>query len=214
MTSEPHRFTNRVDAGEQLATAIQDRGLEIDLVLAIPRGGLPLGRAVADALGVPLDIVVAQKIGAPHNPEYAIGAVASDGSVWRNETAFQHTAADEQYFEAQRESKREAAQQKTTQYRGDRPVPNVAGKTVAVVDDGVATGSTIRACLQMLRAADTDRIIVAVPVGPPDTIADLRSVADEVICLREPRRFMGVAQFYDSFDQVSDAEAMSYLDSS
>ncbi|MFB6104984.1 MAG: phosphoribosyltransferase [Halobacteriaceae archaeon] len=212
MSSDYRRFQDRTDAGTQLGTAISDRDLDVDIVLAIPRGGLPLGRAVADALEVPLDIAVAKKIGAPGNPEYAIGAVASDGSVWRNEDAMANTRADEAYFERERRRTAEAAQAKADKYRGDRPAPDLAGKTVALVDDGVATGSTMRACIEMLRAEDADRIVVAIPVGPPDTVAALEAIADEVVCLSTPASFMGVGQFYDRFDQVSDADAMTYLD--
>jgi putative phosphoribosyl transferase len=212
--SDASRFKDRTEAGEQLGNALREREVDVDIVLAIPRGGLPLGRAVADVLDVPLDIVVASKIGAPGNPEYAIGAVASDGSVWRNERAFRGTGSDEEYFERERKKEAENARQKAERYRGERSAPDLAGKTVAVVDDGVATGSTVRACLEMLRKTDADRIVLAVPVGPPDTVRELRELADEVICLETPSSFMGVGQFYERFDQVSDEEAMAYLESS
>jgi predicted phosphoribosyltransferase len=205
------RFKDRTEAGTQLGEALRERGIDVDMVLAIPRGGLPLGRVVADVLDVPLDIVVASKIGAPGNPELAIGAVASDGSVWRNEEAFHGTGANEGYFEQEREREAENARQKADRYRGERSEPDLTGKTVAVVDDGVATGSTVRACLQMLRETDARRIVLAVPVGPPDTIHELQELADEVICLKTPSSFMGVGQFYERFDQVSDEEAMDYL---
>ncbi|MFB6165344.1 MAG: phosphoribosyltransferase [Haloarculaceae archaeon] len=205
------RFSDRTDAGEQLAAELRDRGIDADLVLAIPRGGLPLGRAVADALDAPLDVIVAKKIGAPGNPEYAIGAVAADGSVWRDEAAIDRSGADAAYFERERERTAEAAREKETRYRGDRPEPALADRTVVVVDDGVATGSTVRACLQQLRGADAERVVLAVPVGPPETISELQDLADEVVCLRTPGSFMGVGQFYRRFDQVSDEEAMTYL---
>lgn len=213
MMSGRNRFADRTDAGEQLAEALRDRGIEADIVLAIPRGGLPLGRAVADALDVPLDIAVAKKIGAPGNPEYAMGAVASDGSVWRNEEAFRgFGGGDEEYFEQKRAEEAEAARQKAERYRGDQPEPALAGKTVVLVDDGVATGSTAFACLEQIRNADAVKVILAIPVGPPSTVKELNDVADEVVCLKTPRSFMGVGQFYDRFDQVSDEEAMTYLE--
>jgi len=213
MMSGRNRFADRTDAGEQLAEALRDRGIEADIVLAIPRGGLPLGRAVADALDVPLDIAVAKKIGAPGNPEYAMGAVASDGSVWRNEEAFRgFGGGDEEYFEQKRAEEAEAARQKAERYRGDQPEPGLAGKTVVLVDDGVATGSTAFACLEQIRNADAVKVILAIPVGPPSTVKELNDVADEVVCLKTPRSFMGVGQFYDRFDQVSDEEAMAYLE--
>jgi putative phosphoribosyl transferase len=207
------RFSDRTEAGTRLGEALRERELDVDVVLAIPRGGLPLGRAVADVLDVPLDIVVASKIGAPGNPELAIGAVASDGSVWRNEEAVRGTGANEEYFEREREREAENARQKADRYRGERSPPDLTGKTVAVVDDGVATGSTARACLQMLRETSAERIVLAVPVGPPDTVRELRELADEVICLETPSSFRGVGQFYERFDQVSDEEAMAYLES-
>jgi putative phosphoribosyl transferase len=207
------RFSDRTEAGTQLGEALRERELDVDVVLAIPRGGLPLGRAVADVLDVPLDIVVASKIGAPGNPELAIGAVASDGSVWRNEEAVRGTGANEEYFEREREREAENARQKADRYRGERSAPDLTGKTVAVVDDGVATGSTARASLQMLRETSAERIVLAVPVGPPDTVRELRELADEVICLETPSSFRGVGQFYERFDQVSDEEAMAYLES-
>jgi predicted phosphoribosyltransferase len=206
------RFADRTEAGEQLGEALRERGVDADVVLAIPRGGLPLGRAVADALDAPLDVVVAKKIGAPGNPEYAIGAVASDGSVWRNEEAFGLRDIDEAYFERERETEAENARRKAERYRGDRPTPDVAGKRVVVVDDGVATGSTVKAGLQQLREGDAAYVALAVPVGPPETVRELEELADEVVCLETPSRFMGVGQFYRDFTQVSDEEAMSYLE--
>lgn len=205
------RFKDRTEAGERLGTALRERDIDVELVLAIPRGGLPLGRAVADALGVPLDIAVASKIGAPGNPEYAIGAVASDGTVWRNETAISNTRTDEAYFEQEREREAVKAREKADRYRRGRPAHDVAGKTVAVVDDGLATGATVRACLAMLREAGVERIVLAVPVGPPDTVRELSEIADEVVCLETPSHFGGVGQFYERFDQVTDEEAMAYL---
>jgi len=206
------RFTDRTDAGEQLGAVLLEEGFDIDIVLAIPRGGLPLGRAVADAVSAPLDIVVASKIGAPNNPEYAIGAVASDGTVWRNDSAIRRTDADEAYFERERQREAEYAREKVERYRGDAPPPDLAGSTVAVVDDGVATGSTIRACLTMLAGQAVERLIVAVPVGPPDTVGALEGMADEVLCLETPTQFRSVGQFYERFDQVTDEEAMTYLE--
>ncbi|WP_227133026.1 phosphoribosyltransferase [Halorubellus salinus] len=208
----PVPFRDRTDAGERLAAALHDRGVEADLVLAIPRGGLPLGRAVADALDAPLDVVVAKKLGAPGNPEYAIGAVASDGSVWRNDAAFRSDRVDDAYFERERDRQVDAAREKARRYRDGDTEPDVAGKRVVLVDDGVATGSTVRACLQQLRNGDAEHVVLAIPVGPPDTVEALAEHADDVVCLAEPPRFQGVGQFYERFTQVSDEEAMTYLD--
>lgn len=210
--TDSHRFRDRTEAGKQLGDVLREAAPDVDIVLAIPRGGLPLGRAVADALDVPLDIVVASKIGAPGNPEYALGAVASDGTVWRNDEAFQRAGADEEYFETERQTEAENARRKADRYRAGRSEPDLTDKTVAVVDDGVATGSTVRACLRMLEETGAERVVLAVPVGPPDTIRELEETADEVVCLATPGSFRGVGQFYERFEQVSDEEAMAYLD--
>ena len=205
-------FHDRTEAGEQLGEALEDRDIEADIVLAIPRGGLPLGRTVADALSLPLDIIVARKIGAPRNPELAIGAVGSDGSVWLNDNLISRVGVDDAYLQEQQEIEAENAREKAERYRGDRPAPDLTGKRVVIVDDGVATGATTMACIRLARESGAEAVILAVPVGPPDSIADLREEADTVVCLETPEYFQAVGQFYDRFDQVTDEEAMQYLD--
>ncbi len=207
-------FADRTDAGQRLGTELTERGIDSDIVLAIPRGGLPLGRAVANALDRPLDIVVAKKIGAPHNPEYAIGAVASDESVWLNEDAIGTLDIDSEYLETQREEMAAAAREKAQRYRRDQGPPSIDGQAVLIVDDGVATGATVRACIDRVTNAGAGRIVLAVPVGSPQTIDDLRSIVDEVVCLETPSSFRAVGQFYDRFEQVNDEQAMTYLDRS
>lgn len=206
------RFANRNDAGERLAAELVDRGVEADLVLAIPRGGLPLGRAVADALDAPLDVVVASKIGAPDNPEYAIGAVASDGSAWLDDEAIDRLGVSDAYVARERDAETEAAREKASRYRGSRDAPGWTGKTVVIVDDGAATGSTAFAAFRLVRAGGADRIVLALPVAPPETVTDLEALADAVVVLRTPSTFGAVGTFYERFDQVSDAAAMAYLD--
>lgn len=213
MVSTRHpRFENRTTAGRTLGEALRDGDIDADLVLAIPRGGLPLGRAVADALDVPLDIVVAQKIGAPNDPEFAIGAVTADGNVWLNETVIERRDIDEGYVDRAREAEAETAREKAERYRDDGDLPNLTGKTVVIVDDGVATGATARACIERVKADAPERIVLAVPVGSPRTIAELEAEVDAVVCLETPERFRAVGQFYEQFDQVSDEEAMAYLE--
>ncbi|MFB6139606.1 MAG: phosphoribosyltransferase [Halosimplex sp.] len=203
-------FRDRRAAGERLADALEERGTEADVVLAIPRGGLPPGRAVADRLGAPLDVVVASKIGAPGNPEYAIGAVAEDGAVWLNDDALDRLGVSEAYLARERERERAVAAEKAATYReGGRP--DLTGKRVVVVDDGVATGATMRACLRLVRDDDPASLVVAVPVGPPDTLEALEAFADAVVAVERPRRFRAVGAYYRNFAQVSDEEAMSYL---
>jgi len=204
-------FTDRADAGRQLAQLVAEHGVAPDVVLAIPRGGLPVGRAVADALGVPLDIVAARKIGAPSNPELAVGAVASDGTRWLNEALIERLRVDESYLERETERERENAERKIQRYRGDREPPALAGATVLVVDDGVATGATTTACVRQVRGAGAERVVLAVPVAPPDTVERLLGEADEVLAVETPPHFGAVGQFYRRFDQVSDEEAVDYL---
>ncbi|RCU48455.1 phosphoribosyltransferase [Haloplanus salinus] len=210
--SNSNRFADRTDAGERLAAELVDRGVDADLVLAIPRGGLPLGRVVADALDAPLDVVIASKIGAPGNPEYAIGAVASDGSVWLDDDAIASLGVSDGYVERERDHELRATREKASRYRGGRDPLDPTGKRVVVVDDGVATGSTAIAALRLVREGGAERVVLAVPVGPPDTVSELESVADAVIVLRTPGSFGAVGAFYDRFGQVTDEEAMTYLD--
>jgi predicted phosphoribosyltransferase len=204
-------FTDRTEAGERLGALLRERGVDADVVLAIPRGGLPVGRAVADALSVPLDVVVARKLGAPGNPELAVGAVGADG-VWLNEEVVSALGVDEGYLEAERERQAAVVEEKRERYRGDRPPPDLEGATVLLVDDGVATGATATACVRSVRAAGAARVVLAVPVAPPRSVDRLRGVADGVVAVETPARFGAVGNHYRAFGQVPDGEARSYLD--
>ncbi|WP_435195217.1 phosphoribosyltransferase [Natronomonas sp. EA1] len=204
-------FEDRLDAGEQLADAVADRDIDADVVLAIPRGGLPVGRAVADRLVVSLDIIAVKKMGLPGNPEFAIGAAAADGSAWVNDAVVTRHGIDEEYVESERQRAAATAQEKLARYRGDRPAPDLEGEPVVVVDDGVATGATARACLRQVHNAGAEHIVLAVPVGSPRSLRDLEDEADEVVAVEEPAGFSAVGAHYRDFSQVSDAEARSYL---
>ncbi|MFC4360627.1 phosphoribosyltransferase [Halobium salinum] len=205
-------FRNRTEAGERLAERIREESVEADLVLAIPRGGLPIGRAVADELGVPLDVVVARKIGAPGYPELGIGAVTSDGTLWLNDDLIADLGVGDSYVDRVRDEEAAVAREKFDRYRGGRPAYDVSGKRVIVVDDGVATGGTMFACLKWVTEAGAERVIVAVPVSAPDTYEELTAEADDVVCVDVPQYFTAVGAFYRDFGQVSDTEAISYLD--
>lgn len=205
-------FTDRTDAGEQLADALLREDVEADVVLGIPRGALPVARPVADALGVPLDVVVASKIGAPNNEELAIGAVASDGSVWYNDDLIERLNVSEEYVEREQQQEAEYAREKADRYRGEDEPPDLSGKRVVIVDDGIATGATARACLAQVHEAGIGHVVLAVPVGSPDTVAELQAEGEDVIALERPDGFRAVGQFYERFGQVSDEEAMTYLD--
>lgn len=205
-------FQNRTEAGERLGERLVEAGIEADVVLAIPRGGLPVARPVADALDASLDVIVASKLGAPRNPELAIGAVADDGSLWLNEELVDRLGVSEAYVEEQREAEAEYARRKAEKYRTDGRAPDLRGNRVIVVDDGIATGATAIACLRQVRDADAARVILAVPVGSPDSIARLTGEADEVVALRAPELFRAVGQYYRDFGQVSDEEAVTFLE--
>jgi len=204
-------FRDREDGGEQLADRLDEKGVAVDLVCAIPRGGLPVGRAVADRLGVPLDVVVASKLGAPSNPELAVGAVAGDGSHWLNDEMVDKLAVGQSYIDSKLDTEAAVARQKVADYRGGDPLPDVEGKRVALVDDGIATGATAIACLRQLQAADTAEVILAVPVAPPSARAELRDEADRIVIVDEPRPFGAVGGHYRNFEQVSDDEAIELL---
>ena len=204
-------FANRTDAGERLADELVERGVTADLVLAVPRGGLPLGRAVADRLGAPLDIVAAKKLGAPHNPELALGAAAGDGSVYLNDDLVARYGVDDEYLERERARAAATAREKEATYRSGPP-PDLAGKRVVVVDDGLATGATAIACLRKATSEGAARVVLAVPVGAPDSVDAVAAEADEVVVLETPRRFGAVGSHYRDFSQVTDEEAMAYLE--
>lgn len=205
-------FADRTDAGDRLAAELERRGIDADIVLGIPRGALPVARPVADALEADLDVVVARKLGAPNNPELAVGAVASEGSVWLNDPLVERLGVSDTYLESVRIEEEENAREKADRYRETPGLPDLAGKHVVVVDDGVATGATAIACLRQVREANAARVTLAVPVGPPNSLADLEDEADEVIALRTPADFRAVGQYYRTFGQVTDEEAIEYLD--
>ena len=206
------QFRDRHDAGQRLAEALAFlKGRKDLLVLGIPRGGVVVAAEVARALGAPLDVFIARKIGAPGNPELAIGAVASSGDVVLDERLIAGLRVPADYIEAETARQRQEIARRMAAYRGDRPPPKLAGKTVVLVDDGVATGATTLAALRALRAAKPAELILAVPVGPPDTIARLSAEADQVICLHTPAWFWAVGAFYVDFSQTTDEEVVRLL---
>lgn len=205
------RFRDRRDAGRRLAEALARRYGEVDgIVYALPRGGVVLGAEIAARLGAPLDLIIARKLGHPHNPEYAIGAVTEDGEVVANprETA----ALPRDWLERRIESERQEAQRRHAVYLGGRPRFSPAGKTAIVVDDGIATGLTMQAAIRALQRQDPARIVVAVPVVPPDTAARLEREVDDLVALDIPDDYLGaVGAYYDEFPQVSDSEVVALL---
>ena len=205
-------FSNRVEAGRKLASELVDLvGNRSVIVLAIPRGGVVVGYEVARKLKVPLDIIIPRKIGAPSNPELAIGAVTEDGGVILDEKLVGYLNVSRRYIEEESERQRREIERRLMVYRGEVPYPNLTNRVVIVVDDGVATGSTIKAALASLRKKKVKQVIIAMPVGPADTIKELEGKTDRVVCLFEPEKFYAIGQFYKNFDQTTDEEVIRLL---
>ena len=203
-------FENRVAAARQLAAALSEYRNQHPLVLAIPRGAVPMAKVIADELGGELDVVLVHKVGAPGNPEFAIGAVDESGWVYLADYAHE-TGASEQYIKNEVSTQLAAMRQRRAQYTPIRQPIDPAGRVVIVTDDGLATGSTMLAALHALRARNPSELICAVPVAPPDTLENVRSNADRVVCLSTPINFRSVAQFYMEFAQVTDEEVIATL---
>jgi putative phosphoribosyl transferase len=205
-------LTNRAVAGRALADALDAyRDQKNILVLALPRGGVPVAYEVASALGAPLDLVLVRKLGAPGQRELAMGAIASDGTkVLNREIIKSLQITNEDIARVQREEEQELARREQT-YRGDQVRPEIQGKTIILVDDGVATGATMRAAVSLLRTQNPGRIVIALPVAPAEIIDLLRREADEVICLHCPEPFLAIGYWYQDFTQVSDHEVRDIL---
>jgi putative phosphoribosyl transferase len=205
-------FLDRVDAGRKLAAALIDlRDQPASVVLGIPRGGVLVAREVARILNAPLDIILTHKLGAPYNPELAIGAVSEDGAVFLDDEAQRRRWLPAHYLDAEIERQRQEMARRAELYRRGRARLAVLDQTAIVIDDGVATGSTLVAALRSVRAAGTVHVIAAAPVGPAEVIARLQREADRVIVLATPIDFVAVSSFYRYFDQVSDEEVIAAL---
>lgn len=203
-------FKNRQEAGEKLAEALaQYKNAKDVIILALPRGGVVVGAEVAQALGLPLDIVVPRKIGAPGNEEYAIGAITETGEKVFNEDELRNI--DKEWLAREINKEKAEAIRRLNLYRGDKPYPDLAGKIMILVDDGVATGYTMRATIRSVRAKNPKKIIVAVPHGAKDSLEKLRQEADEVVALEEPEWYGAVGAFYQEFGQTSDGEVIALL---
>lgn len=206
-------FIDRIDAGRQLAKALARYKNQRPVVLALPRGGVPVAAEVATALDAPLDLILVRKIGVPSQPELAMGAVV-DGAepmVVRNEDVIQLTGVSESDFDAIRDEQLAEIERRRTLYLGDRPHPKLSGRTVIVVDDGIATGATTRAALHAIGKRKPAKLVLAVPVAPTDTLKKLQGEADDIICLEDYEDFGAIGLFYSDFHQVSDTEVISLL---
>ncbi len=207
-------FRDRADAGRQLAQRLMTYAAQNPVVLALPRGGVPVAFEVAKALRAPLDLIFVRKIGAPGHAEFGLGAVV-DGAhpqVVLNEDAVDRLRAPPGYIEEETERQLQEIERRREHYLAGRRPVDVEGRIAVVVDDGIATGSTVRAALKGLSRARPARLILAVPVAPADIIDHLRTEADEVICLMTPESFYAVGEHYDDFSQTSDREVTTLLD--
>lgn len=204
-------FTDRVDAGKQLAAALSDVENENGIVLAIPRGGVVVGYEIAKALNLPLDVIIPHKIGAPDNPELAIGAMTEDGTIILDRSLVNYLSVPEKYIREESERQKLEIERRLKMYRKNEPYPDLKGRTVIVVDDGIATGSTMKAALASARKKGAKTIIAAAPVCPPSTIKDLEKQADQIICVHSPEYFSAIGEFYDNFDQTTDKEVIELL---
>ncbi|HVP80545.1 MAG TPA: phosphoribosyltransferase family protein [Thermodesulfobacteriota bacterium] len=206
-------FGNRRDAGRRLARALMKRGYRgvNTLVLGIPRGGLVVADEVAKTLSASLDIVIARRLRAPYQPELGIGAVVDGDHILLNEEQVRTVGASRDYLNHEIAFQKEEVERWSRFYRDGRPAPEVAGKTVILVDDGIATGYTFRASLESVRRRRPGRLVAATPVAARDSAEMLKAFADEVVCLSIPASFLAVGAWYRNFDQVSDEEAAAIL---
>lgn len=205
------RFKDRREAGRHLAEALKEYKTDRPIVLALPRGGVPVGYEVALALDAPLDVEIARKLGAPGNPEFGIGAVAASGVRVLNEEAIR--MLDVSPEEIDEIAAREAAevQRRLKHYRQDRPPPDIEGRTVIMVDDGLATGVTSRAAIEEVRMREPGWLVLAVPVGAAETVKALAPAVDDLVCLEAPEHFLAVGYWYDDFSQTTDEEVLDLL---
>jgi putative phosphoribosyl transferase len=205
------RFRDRRDAGEQLAAEVLALDVLDPLVLGLPRGGVPVAAEVARALDAPLDVLVSRKVGAPHHPEFGIGAVAEGGARVADWPIIRQLGLSDADFDRLATEEEAEVDRRVERYRGGRPLPPLDGRTVVVVDDGLATGVTAEAALRSVRGRRAGRLVLAVPVGAADTADRLADVADDVLCINRPPDFQAVGRWYERFDQTTDDEVVDCL---
>jgi putative phosphoribosyl transferase len=211
----PLVFRDRSEAGIKLADRLKKyKGAQDVLVLALPRGGVVTGFEVSRLLGVPLDVLIVRKIGAPRQPELAAAAVSETGVVALNQFVVSAYMISEDYLKHEISRQKEEISRRAKLYRKGKRIANFAGKTVILVDDGVATGATMKAAIETLRKEDIKKLVIALPVAPPDTADELREIADEFVCLEVPSDFGAVGNFYQNFSQVPDEDVVMLLQES
>lgn len=211
ISRHPARFRDRADAAAQLAAVLKERPLHDPLILGIPRGGVMIGAVLARELPGELDVVLARKLRAPYQPELAIGAIDEEGHVFISPYAEEMVESSEAYLKEEIKRQKEEIERRIILIRSVRERAPIAGRSVIVTDDGIATGSTMIAGLQTARAAKPRELIVAVPVASPDRLQEVRRWCDDVVCLMTPTEFYAIGQFYDDFTQVEDEEVLKAL---
>lgn len=204
-------FLSRADAADALAEKLKRLKCERPVVVGIPRGGVIIAEHVARALDADLDVVLAHKLGAPANEELAIGAVCEDGTTFVDDNIARAVAADDEYIECEKRRQLQVLLHRVSRIREVLPRTELRDRYVIITDDGVATGATMKAAVWAVKQESPRRTIVALPVGPSDTIEELAETADEVICLETPPYFAAIGQFYQRFEQVEDARLLSIL---
>jgi putative phosphoribosyl transferase len=205
-------YGDRREAGRELAEHLRSyAGREDAIVLALPRGGVPVGYELAEALGLPLDVFVVRKLGTPGHRELAMGAIASGGVRVLNEEVTDSLRIGKEDIDRVAREEEQELRRRDALYRGERPMPSLKDRVAILVDDGLATGSSMRAAVQAVRQLGPSRVVVAVPVGASETCHDLRALADEVVCGRTPYPFSAVGQWYRNFDQTTDEEVRHLL---
>jgi putative phosphoribosyl transferase len=206
------RFKDRDDAGRSLAGALFDYRDSDAVVLGIPRGGVPVANRVASELGMPLDVIIVRKLGVPGQPEVAMGAVGEDGVLIVNQDVLAAVSVSEAELAREVADERREVVDRAGRLRGDAQPQPLTGRTAIIVDDGVATGATTRAACEVARAHGASKVVLAVPVGAADTLAALRTVADDVVCLSVPRHFWAVGEAYEDFSQVPDRDVVAMIE--
>ncbi|MFM8303241.1 MAG: phosphoribosyltransferase family protein, partial [Actinomycetota bacterium] len=205
-------FRDRRDAGRRLAAALAFLRDDEPVVVGLPRGGVPVAAEVADALDAPLDVIVVRKLGVPFQPELGMGAIGEDGVRVLNDDVVRMARVSPEEIAEVEQRERAELERRARRFRGDRGAVPLTGRTVILVDDGIATGGTARAAIEVARAHGASRVVLAVPVAPPETVTAMAAIADDVVCLETPAAFSAVGQWYQDFTQTPDAEVVRLLD--
>jgi putative phosphoribosyl transferase len=204
-------FANRSEAGKGLSSTLANFAGKNAIVLAIPRGGVVVGFEIAKALNLPLDVIIPHKIGAPDNPELAIGAMTEDGTIIIDDNLVTYLGVSQNYIKEESERQKREIERRLKMYRQNESYPSLKGLEVILVDDGIATGSTMKAALASVKKRGAKTVTVAIPVGPPSTIKELKKQATRVVCLYTPEYFQAIGQFYKDFSQTEDEEVIRLL---